>query len=78
VEALDGDVIRVATIAEVFGRVALMIYDDQHHKRFFDRTAVDVFPIGWSERTSGCLFTPYGPVDFRKKVPLVGVKAKKW
>lgn len=61
VEALDKDVVRVATIAEIFGRVALLVFDGLNKLKFIDKNSHDVYPVGWSEKTNSILHTPYGP-----------------
>ena len=76
-EVLDGDVIRVATVVKLFCRVAMLIFDGSNRRMFFDKNSTDVFPIGWCEKTDGCLFTPYGPITFKNTVPIIGKQLKK-
>ena len=52
--------IRVATVAETFGRVSMLVFDGTERKRFFDKSSTDLFPIVWCERTGCPLSTPYG------------------
>ena len=59
-EALDGEDFRVGTIAEIFGRLNMLVFDGTGHVKFFDKNSTDVFPIGWCERTESILVTPYG------------------
>lgn len=65
---------RVGTVSEVFGRIALLIFDGTKRRKFFDKNSVEVYPIGWCEKTDGCLFTPYGPVSFNNCQPTIGAK----
>ena len=61
-------------MSEVFGRIALLIFDGTNRRKFFDKNSVEVYPIGWCEKTDGCLFTPYGPVSFNNCQPTIGAK----
>eukprot|EP00111_Clytia_hemisphaerica_P011856 TCONS_00034843-protein len=72
-EAVDGETTRVGTVAEIFGRIAMLVFDGTSKRKFFDKNSTEVHPICWSERTKGCLHTPYGPVDFRNKTVTVGL-----
>ncbi|XP_057311978.1 uncharacterized protein LOC130649658 isoform X2 [Hydractinia symbiolongicarpus] len=76
VEAMDSNVVRIATVAEVFGRVAMLSFDGTNRKKFIDKCATDVFPVGWCERTEIVLLTPYGPINFQKPPPEVKKKKR--
>lgn len=54
----------VATVAEIFGRVALIVFDGINKLKFIDKASLDVYPVGWSEKTRSVLYTPYGPGEF--------------
>ena len=60
----DNNNVRVATVAEIFGRVAFLVFDGTERKKFIDKHSVSVFPMGWSEQTKSLLLTPYGPSKY--------------
>ena len=65
-EAVDLEqqqVLRVATITNVMGRMLQLFFDGQSRFQFVDVESPDIYPIGWCKRTGHALLSPYGPSE---------------
>lgn len=63
-EAVDLEnpqIIRVATITNIMGRMLQLFFDGQSKFQFVDFESPDIYPIGWCKRTGHTLHTPFGP-----------------
>lgn len=55
-------IIRVATITNIMGRMLQLFFDGQQQFQFVDFESPDIFPIGWCKRTGHTLHSPFGPI----------------
>lgn len=54
-------IIRVATITNIMGRMLQLFFDRQSKFQFVDFESPDIYPIGWCKRTGHTLHSPFGP-----------------
>ena len=54
-------IIRVATITNIMGRMLQLFFDGQSKFQFVDFESPDIYPIGWCKRTGHTLHSPFGP-----------------
>ena len=57
-------IIRVATITNIMGRMLQLFFDGQSKFQFVDFESPDIYPIGWCKRTGHTLHSPFGPSKF--------------
>ena len=54
------EVIGVATIVNVMGRILKLHFDGRSGFQFMDSDSPDIFPVGWCAATGHPLHTPFG------------------
>ena len=54
-------IIRVATITNILGRMLQLFFDGHQRFQFVDCDSTDIYPIGWCKRTGHPLLSPFGP-----------------
>ena len=54
-------IIRVATITNILGRMLQLFFDGHQQFQFVDCESPDIYPIGWCKRTGHPLLSPFGP-----------------
>lgn len=55
-------IIRVATITNILGRMLQLFFDGHQRFQFVDCESTDIYPIGWCKRTGHPLLSPFGPI----------------